>query len=80
MMDSNEKRQSLMHFAQDKRGATAIEYAFFSALIGIVLTIALGQVYNAMDKKFDDVSTVTERVNQQLDEGSSEQQQDTPSQ
>jgi pilus assembly protein Flp/PilA len=50
--------QSLFsRFVKDESGATAIEYGLIAAIIGVGIIVSLGGVKNALNTKFNDIST-----------------------
>lgn len=44
-------------FVQDESGATAIEYGLIAAIIGVGIIASLGGVKNALNSKFNTIST-----------------------
>jgi len=62
MISKAQSKINIAAFSRDERGATAIEYGLFVALVAVVLIGGLTAVYNAMDDKFSEVSVATERV------------------
>ena len=47
----------LIHFLKDEEGATAIEYALITALIGIAIVAALTGLGSSISNLFGNIST-----------------------
>ena len=62
------KKINISAFKRCERGATAIEYGLFVALVAVVLIGGLTAVYNAMDRKFGEVSVATDSVREKANE------------
>jgi len=62
-MNSKALKTNKSHrFWKNTRGATAMEYALFVALIAVSLIVGLGAVYNAMDRSFSSVADETDKI------------------
>ncbi len=47
----------LQLFIEDESGATAIEYGLIAAIIGVGIIVALGNVKDALNTKFNAIGT-----------------------
>jgi pilus assembly protein Flp/PilA len=50
----------LLNLLRDSRGATAVEYGLLVAILGVTLSIALGNYYNLMESMFGGIANTYE--------------------
>jgi pilus assembly protein Flp/PilA len=53
----------IARFAKDESGATAIEYGLIAALIALAIIVGAGALGNALNKKFEHITSVLSGTN-----------------